>query len=132
MAVTQTTRLNLSRWSSGADSFTRSQLDETHAQLEALAAGYIQDTTRPTAAPQYEGFIFFNTSSQAIEYCDGTQWVGLNSFGSPVSQNFDDSSSDGVSTSVARADHKHGFPGFGTPVDVSTTNQNGVASTVAR
>lgn len=132
MAVTQTTRLNIYRWSSGADAFTRSQLDDSHAQLEALGAKFVQDTTRPTASAEFEGTIFFNTSSQALEYCDGTQWVGLNSYGSPTTQAFDDLAADGSQTTVARSDHKHGFPGFGTPVDVSTSNQNGIASTVAR
>ncbi len=132
MAVTQTTRLNIYRWSSGADSFTRSQLDASHAQLEALAAGFLQDTTRPPASAEYLGFIFLNTATDALSYCDGTQWIGLNTFGTPSNQLLTDSVSDGVSTDVARSDHKHGFPGFGTPVDIATSNQAGTADTLAR
>jgi len=132
MAVTQTERFAIYRWSSGADSFTRAQLDASHANLEAKAAGYHQDTSRPTAGPEWEGFIFFNTSNDGLEYCDGTAWFGLNSYGSPTTQAFDDSASDGTATTVARSDHKHGYPGFGTPIDVSTSNQNGTAPTVAR
>lgn len=132
MAVTQSSRLGIYRWSSGSDSFTRSQLDDSHAQLEALAAGYIQGISRPAAAAQYEGFIWHNTSTQALEYCDGISWIGLNAYGSPADLIFDQSASDGLATDVARADHKHGLPGFGTPISVSTANLNGIAPTVAR
>ena len=132
MSVTQTTRLSVYRWSSGADSFTRSQLDTSHAQIEALAAGFLQAATRPAAGAAYLGFIFYNTSTQALSYCNGSQWIGLNSFGSPTTQSFDDSAQDGSATTVARSDHKHGFAGFGTPVDVSTSNQAGSAASVAR
>ena len=132
MSVTQTTRLNVYRWSSGADSFTRSQLDTSHAQIEALAAGFLQAATRPAAGAAYLGFIFYNTSTQALSYCDGSAWIGLNSFGSPSTQSFDDSAQDGSATTVARSDHKHGFAGFGSPVDVSTSNQDGSSPSVAR
>ncbi len=132
MSVTQTTRLGIYRWSSGADSFTRSQLDTSHEQIEALAAGFLQDTTRPLPATKYKGFFHYNTATQAISYCDGSQWIGMNSFGSPAQQTFDAVGSDGISTDVARADHEHPMPGFGVPVDVGSTNQTGVADTVAR
>ena len=132
MSVTQTTRLSVYRWSSGADSFTRSQLDTSHAQLEALAAGFLQAASRPAAGAAYLGFIFYNTTTQALSYCNGSQWIGLNSFGSPSSLAFDQAGADGTATTVARSDHKHALPGFGTPVDVSTSNQAGSASTVAR
>lgn len=132
MSVTQTTRLNIYRWSSGSDSFTRSQLDTSHGQIEALAAGFLQAASRPAAGAAYLGFIFYNTSTQALSYCNGSAWIGLNSFGSPTTQAFDDAPADGVATTVARSDHKHGFPGFGAPVDVSTSNQNGTANTAAR
>ena len=132
MAVTQSTRLSIYRWSSGSDSFTRSQLDDSHAQLETLAAGFLQDVTRPTAALQYEGFIFYNTGTQALSYCDGAQWIGLNSFGTASTLTFDQSAVDGVATTTARSDHKHALPGFGSPVDVSTSLGNGAATTTAR
>lgn len=132
MAVTQTNRLNIYRWSSGADEFTRSQLDVSHGQLESLAAGFVQAASEPTASGDYLGFLFFNTTTENLFYCDGTQWVGVNSFDSPVAQLMTDSISDGTSTDAARADHKHGFPGFDTPIDVSTTNQEGSANTLAR
>lgn len=132
MAVTQSSRLGIYRWSSGSDSFTRSQLDDSHAQLEALAAGYVQGTSRPAAAAQYEGFIWHNTSTQALEYCDGSTWIGLNSYGSPAELIQDEPGGDGIATTVARSDHLHEMSGFGTPVDVSTSNQNGIAATVAR
>lgn len=77
MATTQTDRLGLTRWSEDADAFTRDQMDQSHAQLEDLAVGYLRDTlaNRPAADAAFEGFIFEDVDTGDRSWCDGSQWV---------------------------------------------------------
>ena len=108
MAKTNTTRLNLVRWGSSGDTFTRSDMDSSHADLESKAAGFTQAGSRPTAGAAYTGFFHYSSTSGSVgqlSYCNGTAWFDIGKFGTAVT--IDGTLSDGSSTDVARADHKH-------------------------
>lgn len=136
MAVTTTTRLGITRWTAGADAFTRLQLDTSHAQMEDKSAGFLQGTSRPSAASSNLGFFYFNTTTDVLSYSDGTQWVdvtgGDGNFGSPEDLAIGDTATDGSNATAARSDHGHGMPSFGSPSAVSTALSDGVATTPAR
>lgn len=78
MAVTQTVRMLLTRWSDAADPFTRAQMDDDHAQLEARAAGFLRDTlgNRPAAAAANLGYIFEDTATGDLYWSTGAAWLG--------------------------------------------------------
>ena len=108
MAKTQTTRLNIFRWSSGADAFARTDMDTSHSELESRVAGFNQAGSRPTAAAAYEGFFHYDSTSGSVgqlSYCNGTAWFDISKPGSAVA--IDGTLANGSSTLVARADHKH-------------------------
>lgn len=103
MAITTTDRLGLKVWGDAGDQFTRSDMNVSHNNLEAKAAGYDQSGTRPGASAAYSGFFHWDGSS--LSYCDGTSWYYVGKYGSVTS--LDGVTSDGVSAEVARADHTH-------------------------
>lgn len=108
MAKTNTTRLNLVRWGSSGDTFTRSDMDSSHSDLESKAAGFTQAGSRPTAGAAYAGFFHYSSTSGSVgqlSYCNGTAWFDIGKFGSAVA--IDGTLADGSSTEAARADHKH-------------------------
>lgn len=77
MAVTQTVRMLLTRWSDPSDPYTRAQMDDDHAQLEARAAGFLRDTfaNRPAAAAANVGFIFEATDTGSLYWSTGAAWL---------------------------------------------------------
>ncbi len=111
MAASQTDRLEIFTWSSGADTFTRTQMNTSHDKLEALGAGFDQaGSTVPTAKAiaKYKGFFHYSTSNTdtgTLSYCNGAAWFEIGKPGSAVA--IDGTLADGSSTLVARADHKH-------------------------
>ena len=109
MTVSTTSRLGIYRWDSGGDPFTRAQMDESHQALEANVAGFVQGTTRPPAAAQYTGFFHFDTATNLVSYCDGSDWYD-NNMGVPadtVSPLDGSTSVVGTSVQFAREDHVH-------------------------
>lgn len=74
MAVTTTSRLGITRWSTGADPFTRAQMDGSFAALETNAAMYLQGiaTARPAAGTV--GRYYYATDTNVFSYDDGTGW----------------------------------------------------------
>ncbi len=52
--------------------------------------------------------------------------------GVPGNQAIGDAASEGVATTFARSDHKHGMPATGTAVDLGNANAEGTSSAVAR
>lgn len=109
MAVTQTTRLNIYRWSAGTDALTRAQMDASHEELEDRAAGYSQAGSRPAAALAYKGFFHYSSTGQ-LSYCDGTTWDDIaveNTTDGNIGE-IDGTASAGTSASgLAYAEHKH-------------------------
>lgn len=75
MAVSASPRLGLTRWSDGADPFTRAQLDADHGKLEASVAVFSQGAAAGRAAPGISGrFHFATDGSRALTYDDGAAW----------------------------------------------------------
>jgi hypothetical protein len=109
MAVTQTTRLNIYRWSAGTDALTRAQMDASHEELEDRVAGYSQAASRPAAAAAYKGFFHYSTTGQ-LSYCNGTAWADIaveNTTDGNIGE-IDGTASAGTSASgLAYAEHKH-------------------------
>lgn len=132
MAVTNTVRFGITRWSSGSDALSRAQLDGDHAALESLAVGYQQGDARPAAASNLQGFLFFDTGTEVFSYCDGSAWHDLGEFGSVSSLTAGGSTSDGSATTSARSDHAHSIPGYATPSLLDGTLSDGAATTFAR
>lgn len=77
MAVTDSPRLGLTRWSASGDPLTRVQLDGDHAAIDANAAMYLQGlaSARPSAGT--EGRVFYATDTQIFSYDDGVGWRDL-------------------------------------------------------
>lgn len=116
MAVSKTTRMELTRWSADADAFTRGQMDSSHEALEEFAAKYSQGSALPTANAVWEKSFFYNTTDETLYFFvgndeDGT-WepVGTLSSSTPAALTLGASGSAGVSTVAARSDHVHALP----------------------
>lgn len=85
MAVTTGSRLNdgskgITRWSADTDSLTRQQLDDSHYVLETLAVKYDQGAgtgSRPAADADEEGSFWYDTTNDALSYCDGAEWINV-------------------------------------------------------
>lgn len=135
MTVSTTTRLGITRWTSGSDPFSRSHMDASHLALENKIAAFIQGTSKPLAGAQYLGTFFWNTSSETLSYCDGAAWTdlvaGAGGWGSPVTQAVGDVAAEGTAETSSRSDHKHGMPGWGSPVSVSAAPSAGTEATLA-
>ena len=110
MAVSQTTRLAIYKWTAGTDTFTRDQMTTSHDNLEAKVAGYNQSGSRPTAGAAYSGFFHYSSTDSTagtLSYCNGTSWftIGALSAGTPTP--LDGSASAGSAVDGSRSDHKH-------------------------
>ena len=84
MTATQTPRLALYRWSADSDSFTRLQMDTSHANIESRAGGFYAGASLPTPSTQYERSVFLNTATSKLFFFAGTDengsWIALNDF----------------------------------------------------
>ena len=111
MAASQTDRLDIFTWSAGTDTFTRTQMNTSHTNLEARAAAFDQTAaTVPTAKTidKYKGYFHYSTSNTdvgTLSYCNGAAWFEIGKYGTAVA--IDGTLANGSSTDVARADHKH-------------------------
>ena len=66
MAVSQTPRLGLTLWTEDTDPFTRSQMQDSHENLETRAARVVIGTSLPSPAAEYHKSFFFNTSNSRL------------------------------------------------------------------
>lgn len=115
MAVIKTDRLGVYRWTSDFDAFTRDQMDESHQNLEALAAKYTQGTEFPNPSVSQVRSFFYKTDTKVLYYYDGTdengQWVVVNNLANTVQPlTFGGAGTAGTSSLAARADHVHPLP----------------------
>lgn len=78
MAVTTTSRLGVTRWSDGGDSFTRTQMDTSHSSLESRVPVYLQDTFGNRPAAGTVARFFFATDTYRLYYDDGVAWRDVN------------------------------------------------------
>jgi hypothetical protein len=110
MTVSQTTRLEIYKWTAGTDAFTRDQMTTSHDNLEAKAAGFNQAGSRPAAGAAYKGFVHYSStdsSAGTLSYCNGTAWFNIGALSASTPTPLDGSASAGSSNDGSRADHKH-------------------------
>ena len=74
MGVDTTTRLGITRWSAGGDVFTRAQMDDSHAALEAKTVIYAQGAFASRPAAGTIGRFYYATDTAVLYYDDGTAW----------------------------------------------------------
>lgn len=128
MTVSQTTRLSITRWSQDGDPFTRSQMDESHENLEERVARIVSQTAAPVpVGGEWARSFWFDSDANVMYYWDsetstGT-WKPLNLYGvvgqmsttSPsivgyVQATLRQSNSAGIRDEFARIDHQHELP----------------------
>lgn len=137
MATSRTTRLDIYRWSAGSDPFTRGQMDASHEALEDRVGLFYKGAGTPaatglTAAAGNDRSLYLDTSTNVLWFSDGSTWRTVQATGTPGSVTPGASASEGVATTLARSDHTHAVPNFGSPVSVGTSNAAGSALTFAR
>lgn len=76
MTVSQTNRFDLYRWSEDTDAFTRSQMDTSHANIEARAARFLSGTSLPASASEYARSFFYKTDTAVLYYYDAEDGSG--------------------------------------------------------
>jgi microcystin-dependent protein len=135
MAVSQTTRFSIYRWSSDADGLTRAQFDSSHEQIELQVAKFIEGTALPSASSANARAFFLNTSTGVLYYSStGSTWVTINSYAAPLSTLTPGASNtEGSAITSARSDHSHAMLAFATSAtSVSTATAAGSAATYSR
>lgn len=111
MAVSDSPRLGLTRWSAGTDPLTRTQVDGDNAALDDLVAIDRQGThaARPAAgsATGLRGTYWGCTDHNLVYRSDGTSWITV---GSPLSNDLPSNGprAAGTAASASRSDHSHG------------------------
>lgn len=108
MTISTTARLGITRWTSGADAFTRSDMDDSHNELESRVAGFDNGGSQPTGGAAKSGFFHYTTTDSAVgqlSYCNGDTYFDIAAPGTISS--LDGALSDGTATTVARSDHTH-------------------------
>ena len=76
MAILETLRFGLTRWTSERDQFTRVQLDDSHENIERLVSSITSGTSAPSLPDSaYVRAMFYNTSSGSLYFSpDGVSW----------------------------------------------------------
>ena len=108
MTISTTARLGITRWTSGADAFTRSDMDDSHNELESRVAGFDNGGSQPTGSSVKAGFFHYTTTDSAVgqlSYCNGDTYFDIAAPGAAVS--LDGALASGTATTFARSDHKH-------------------------
>jgi len=85
------------------------------------------------------GQAYYDTVTNILYWWNGSAWKPATgdtiTYGSPSTQAVGDAAADGVATSVARSDHKHAMPAFGSvtaQTSYGASSGNGVATSIAR
>ena len=106
MAAYVTNRFEIYRWDVDTDTFTREQMNTSHANLEDLAAKILEGVGIPeTSGAGVSKTFYFDTSANVLYYYDD-EWLRVTpAFGTPVSTGT--ANAQGSATTVARSDHVH-------------------------
>jgi hypothetical protein len=70
MAVTQSARLQVYRWTEDTDEFTRAYMDTSHENLESYAAKLTTGISLPAVSSAYARSFFFNTATDKLYFYD--------------------------------------------------------------
>lgn len=134
---TPSNRFSFPIWD-GTDEFKRLDFNDIHMTIDDLAAIMTVAAGAPTSAslPENTNAFWFDTITEYLWFSDGSTWRQVYGFGDTadiVAVAVGDAADGGTSTLVARADHRHEAPDWGsTPAAVSTAAATGSASTIAR
>lgn len=124
MAVQVSSRVEVVTWSSGEDPFTRDQMNDSHSKIEQRVATFLKGTfaSRPSASAATDRMFYLATDSGIVYYSNASNWFALNQFATPVAQAPGDSNTEGAATTLARSDHKHELPAWGSAIQSVATN----------
>jgi hypothetical protein len=77
MTVSQSTRLGVTLWTEDTDQFTRTQMNDSHGNIELLGARFTAGVSNPTMPdPSYDRAFFYNTGDTFLYFSpDGTEWL---------------------------------------------------------
>ena len=106
MAAYVTNRFEIYRWDADTDTYTREQMNTSHANLEDLAAKILEGVGIPEASGAgVSKTFYFDTAANVLYYYDD-EWLRVTpSFGTPVSTGT--ANALGAATTVAKSDHVH-------------------------
>jgi microcystin-dependent protein len=130
--------MGVTRWSGGNDQILRTQMDDSHASLEAKAAIFTSGllANRPAAgASNARGFYLAtdqNVPQGKLYYSDGSSWTALNNFADPIGLVPGDTIAQGDSVDIARANHRHSLPSWGATNEVIAVGTTSSAGSVAK
>lgn len=79
MAITLTTRLSLTQWSSGADAYNRAQMNAAFLSLENNAAMFLQGIIAAQPLAGVAGRFYFATDTYQTYYDTGVNWYPVSS-----------------------------------------------------
>lgn len=131
-------RTNVVVWDEDSDEFTRVNMTDSHQGIEDRVATFFVGSSLPELDPpdpSYARALFLVTSgTPTLWHSDdtGSDWTPVTQFGSPTAMAPGSSNSAGTAESIARSDHTHALPSFGSPVATSSANSDGDAATFAR
>jgi len=148
MTAVQGDRFGIYTWTQDSDEFTRSQMNTSHDALEDYAAKFFIGSDAPPSPGSeiHVGAVYYRTSNAVLYWYTGSidlstglftsgEWIPLNQYGAVgdiQSVTAGGSSSAGVSSSFARADHTHALAASTTPSSIGTSAAVGTSSQVAR
>lgn len=81
MAVTASTRFEITRWSASGDPFSRTQMDGDHAKIDLLAAMYSQGLASERPSAGKGGRFYYATDTKIMSYDNGVGWEDVTSAG---------------------------------------------------
>lgn len=79
MAVTTSTRIGVTLWSADSDTFTRTQMNDSHESIELLGAKFTAGTSNPSLPDSsYERSFFYNTTENQLYFSpSGVVWQNV-------------------------------------------------------
>jgi len=142
MAISKSSRFNLTRWDSGSDPFNRGQADTDNAQLELLGAIWREgaDSLKGPASSQANSKSFYYANDTLTLYwSNGATWTPVGDAGesgdiqplrtgSAASAGSTSTVGDVSQIEFALANHIHPMGTPGTPSSVGTANDPGTVS----
>lgn len=135
MPAAPTIRLGIYVWSSDGDEFNRDQMNTSHEALEDRVAQFFVGSSELPTQSQYARSFLLNTSNNVIYYNNTgiSGWQAINATDTAVSINPGSTNGAGSATTLARSDHTHALPNWGSaPPSVTTSSAAGSATTFSR